>query len=53
MEVNLVVVLFRHVARHKALILQKVRFHHTCLDSLLYLVVQLFYAADADFFAVL
>ena len=52
-QVDLVVVLLRHVARNEALVFQQIALHDTSLDGFLYLVVQLFYTADADFLAIL
>ena len=50
-QIYLVVVLLRHVARHKTLVLQGVAFHHTCGHGLLYLVVEFLHGTDADFLA--
>ena len=50
-QVNAVVVLLAHIARHKALGLQRVLCHHASLHGLLNLVVELFNAADADLLA--
>ena len=53
MEINLVVVLLRHVARHKAFILQWIRLHESNLNRLLDLVIEFLYGANADLLAIL
>ena len=50
-QVYLVIILLRHVARHKALILQGVAFHHTGRNGLLYLVVKFLDRTDANLLA--
>ena len=51
MKVDAVVVLLTHVARHEAFFLERIAGHHAGSYCLLYLVVQLFYGADANLFA--
>ena len=53
MQVYLIVVLLTHIARHETFILQRIAFHESSLDCLLYLVIQLFHATDAQLLAVL
>ena len=52
-QVYLVVVLLRHIARHKAGILQGIRLHEACLHRFLDFIVQLLNAANADFLSIL
>ena len=52
-QINLVVVLLRHIARHKALLLQRVACHYASSHCLLYLVVEFLYASDAHLLAIL
>ena len=52
MEVNLVVVLFRHVTRHETVILQRIALHESSLHSLFDFVVELLHRTDTDLLAI-
>ena len=52
-QVNLVVVLFRHVTRHKAILLQRIVLHDASLDGFLDFIVQFLDRADANLLTVL
>ena len=53
MQVDLVVVLLRHIAGHETVVLQRVTLHESSLHSLLDLVVEFLYRTDADLLAIL
>ena len=53
MQVDLVVVRLRHIARNESIVLQWVRSHEACLHSLLDLIVEFLDRADADLLTIL
>ena len=52
-QVDLVVVLLRHIARHETIVLQRVTLHESSLNSLLDLIVEFLYRANADLLTIL